>query len=86
MDKIKKIQSDTEKRYIRNKIEAIMPRIMELDPTVPVAQHFYTILRTKGKEDSAYYWDDNKLLGVMEEYYKEFRKLTDEKYDGTEYD
>lgn len=82
MDKLKEIQSEQNRRYIRGKIEAYITRIFELDSDKPVAQHFWTILRSKGDGSTPFNWNDDKFLGVIESYYKEFRKIKEEEYDG----
>ncbi len=81
-NKLKEIQSDRDRRYIIGKIEAYLTRIFELDDKKPIAEHLVTILRSKGDSSPPYTWKNDVLLGKMEAYYKEFRNLKEEEYDG----
>lgn len=79
-ERFKKAQSDQDRRFKLGKITAYEARIIELDDKVPLAQHWHTILRSKGGKES-YYWDNDKLLGRIEEYYKEYRKIVEDRFD-----
>jgi len=78
-DRINKIQSEQEKRYVRGKILAFLDRCVELNPEIPIMQHLWTIARPHS--DDPFSWDNDKLLGKFEDYYRQLSKIESEDYE-----
>ena len=89
-DKLKKVQTDEERRYIIGKIRATLDRIIELDDTIPLAIHINNIFKSSGEVSSTnklqypYHWTNDKLYGKVDEYYKKHRKAMEDRFDGIE--
>lgn len=49
----------------------LIMNIIETYPQYSLSQHLCHILRRKGDSDEAYYWDEEKFLKKVEDYYDE---------------
>ena len=75
-DRIKKVQTEQEKRFVRGKILVMFDRCVELSPDKKIAEHMWTILRPHN--DNPYYWSDDKLLGKIESYFKQLSEIVED--------
>lgn len=69
------LESKKDKKRIQTEqqIFHILVNVVELCPQYTLAQHFCHVLRTKGVKQEAYFWTDEELLKVFEDYYDEIK-------------
>lgn len=66
-----KLKKDRSKVQVEQQFIYLIMNIIETYPQYSLSQHLCHILRKKNEGEEAYYWDEEKFLKKVEDYYDE---------------